>query len=243
MKTVAIIQARMGSTRLPGKILQNLTGIPMLTRVVNRVKRATTVDEVVVATTVEPADSAIEELVKDSGWKYYRGSQDDVLDRYYHAAKQSEADVIVRITSDCPLIDPGVLDRVVREFQNHNPEYAYVSNINPTRHFPRGLDVEVFSLANLELAWNEDTNPAQREHVTPYFYRNPDRFRIFCVTADADHSAHRWTVDTPEDLALIQRIYDHFGHDHFDWKEVLSLCEAHPDWSELNREIAQKAVA
>jgi spore coat polysaccharide biosynthesis protein SpsF len=232
----------MGSTRLPGKILAHLAGAPMLARVVARVGRAATVTRVVVATTTEPADATVAELCVASGWAWYRGSQDDVLDRYYRAAAGVCAEVVVRITSDCPLIDPGVIDRVVREFLDRRPEVAYASNVVPTRSYPRGLDTEVFTFAALERAWHEDRDPASREHVTPYLHRHPELFASHCVVGAADHSAHRWTVDTPEDLELARRIYDTFGHDRFTWEEALAACRDHPEWSDLNRHVQQKAV-
>lgn len=242
MKTVAIIQARMGSTRLPGKVMLDLAGQPMLARDVNRVRRARTVNEVVVATTMKPDDDTIADLCAARDWPCFRGDEQDVLDRYYRAAAERKAEAIVRITSDCPLIDPAVIDLVVDEFTRHQPEADYVSNVIPHRTFPRGLDTEVFSFAALERAWREDRDPAWREHVTPYIYRNPDLFRIACVTDDGDYSHLRWTVDTPEDFEFVQRIYDHFGSDEFSWRDVLTLLVSRPDLIDINQHIEQKAV-
>ena len=143
MKTVAVIQARMGSTRLPGKVLLDLAGEPMLVRVVHRVQRAGLLDEVMIATTIDPADDVIAQLCAVRGWPYTRGSQDDVLDRYYQAALTSQADLVVRITSDCPLIEPTVIDWIVTEFLAFQSEIDYASNVQPPRTFPRGLDTEV----------------------------------------------------------------------------------------------------
>jgi spore coat polysaccharide biosynthesis protein SpsF len=242
MKTVAIVQARMGSTRLPGKVLQDLAGEPMLARVVNRTCRAKTLQEVVIATTTNTVDDVIVKLCEARGWSWFRGSEEDVLDRYYHAAKKYQADFIVRITSDCPLIDPEVIDHVVQEFLERQPEVDYASNTWPRRTFPRGLDTEVMRMDVLERAWREDRNPAWREHVTPYIYRNPDRFRIHNVVSPVDYSAMRWTVDTQEDLAFVRKIYDYFGHDRFSWREVLKVLEEHPEWVEINRYVQQKVV-
>jgi spore coat polysaccharide biosynthesis protein SpsF len=242
MKVVAIIQARMGSTRLPGKVLLDLAGEPMLVRDVNRVRRATLLHEVVVATTMESEDDAIVSLCASRGWSCSRGSQDDVLDRYYQTAVAYDADVVVRITSDCPLIDPDVVDLVVREFLKRQPGIDYASNVLPHRTYPRGLDTEVMRFDALERAWREDTNPALREHVTPYIYRNEGRFRMHGVTSSVDHSAMRWTVDTPEDLGLVRHIYDHFGHDRFSWLEVLAVVQRHPEWLDINRHVKQKEV-
>ncbi|MDT7947017.1 MAG: glycosyltransferase family protein [Thermoflexus sp.] len=242
MKTVAIVQARMGSTRLPGKVLQDLAGEPMLARVVNRTCRAKTLQEVVIATTTNTVDDVIVKLCEARGWSWFRGSEEDVLDRYYRAAKKYQADFIVRITSDCPLIDPEVIDQVVQEFLERQPEVDYASNTWPRRTFPRGLDTEVMRMDVLERAWREDRNPAWREHVTPYIYRNPDRFRIHNVVSPVDYSAMRWTVDTQEDLAFVRQIYDYFGHDRFSWREVLKVLEEHPEWLEINRGVRQKRI-
>lgn len=240
MKTVAIIQARMGSTRLPGKVLRDLAGKPVLAHVVARCQRATLLDQVVVATTDQPDDDAIVSLCKQHDWSNFRGSQDDVLDRYYQAAQHYKADVVARITSDCPLIDPEVIDQVVQAFQANDCDYA--SNTLPPRNYPRGLDVEVFSFDTLSNAWQEDKDPAWREHVTPYIYRHPEIFTLHVVTNDIDYSHMRWTVDTPEDLAFVQKIYESFhGHD-FSWRDVLHLLNQHPEWLEINRNIQQKEV-
>lgn len=242
MKTVAIIQARMGSTRLPGKVLLDLSGEPMLTRVVHRVQRARWVDEVMIATTTHPADEAIARLCAAHGWPCARGSQEDVLDRYYQAAVASQADVVVRITSDCPLIEPTVIDRVVKEILAHPSEIDYASNVQPPRTFPRGLDVEAMRFEALARAWREDTNMAWREHVTPYIYRHPERFRILNIVNPVELSYLRWTVDTPEDYELVRRVYAYFDDDAFSWRDVLSLLEQHPDWLKINCAVEQKVV-
>ena len=241
-KVVAIIQARMGSTRLPGKVLLDLAGAPVLARVVNRCRRAATLDDVVVATTTLAADDPIVELCRANNWKSFRGQEDDVLDRYYHAAMQSQAEVVVRITSDCPLIEPEIIDLTVKTFLEHGA-LDYAGNSLPPRTFPRGLDVEVFSFEALARAWREDTNPAWREHVTPYIYRHPEKFRLHAVINDADLSSRRWTVDTAADLAFVRKIYEQFSHDGFSWREVLKLLEQHPEWLEINRHVVQKEVA
>jgi spore coat polysaccharide biosynthesis protein SpsF len=241
MRTVAIIQARMGSSRLPGKVLLDLAGEPMLARVVQRVRRAQTLHGLVIATTTEPADDVLAALCAARGWPCSRGSRDDVLDRYYRAAQEHGAGVVVRITADCPLIDPGVIDRVVGEFLRRWSHVQYAANDEPRRSYPRGLDTEVFDFASLARAWREDRNPAWREHVTPYLYRRPDLFAAHNVVHEVDYSWHRWTVDTPEDLEFVRRIYDHFGHDRFSWLEVIALLGRHPEWQEINRDVPQKA--
>jgi spore coat polysaccharide biosynthesis protein SpsF len=236
--TTAIIQARMSSTRLPGKVLLDLAGEPMLARVVARTKRAKTIDRTIVATTVEPEDEPIVALCRARGWAVSRGSRDDVLDRYYQAAVADGADPIVRITSDCPLIDPEVIDRVVEHLTTG---VDYASNINPRRTFPRGLDVEAFTFASLAAAWQDASDTSSREHVTPFLYRHPERFRIALVESERPEAAdHRWSVDTPEDYELMRRILARFGDQKFGWLDVLELLDRHPDWIELNRHIAQK---
>ena len=239
--TVAIIQARMGSTRLAGKVLEDLAGQPMLARAVNRTRRAKTLNSIVVATTKQPADDAIVGLCKERGWPFFRGSEEDVLDRYYQAALAFEADVVVRITSDCPLIEPEIIDRMVSEFLSYQPDVDYVSN-SLKRTFPRGLDVEVMSFDALKTVWQEDRDPASREHVTPYIRRHPEKFHIRNVANDTDYSYMRWTVDTIEDLAFVRKIYEHFQDDGFTWKEVLHLLEMHPEWLEINQHVQQKMV-
>lgn len=241
MNVVAIIQARMSSTRLPNKVLEDLAGQPMLARVVNRTRRAKTLDTVVVATTTQPVDDAIVRLCEKQGWPFFRGSEEDVLDRYYQAASAFKADAIVRITSDCPLIEPEILDRVVNKFLFYYPEVEYVSN-TLVYTFPRGLDLEVMSFGALEKAWHEDHNPAWREHVTPYMWRHPEKFRIRNVANDTDYSSMRWTVDTIDDLAFVRKIYECFRNDAFTWKEVLHLLDMHPEWLEINQHVQQKAV-
>ena len=241
MRVIAIIQARMGSTRLPGKVLLDLAGEPVLARVVNRSQRATMLDEVVIATTTESRDEAIVELCSSRGWAHFRGSEDDVLDRYYQAAKKHHADIVVRITSDCPLIEPEIIDLVVQELLKDG-SLDYVSNTLPPRTFPRGLDVEAMTFKTLERAWQEDKNSAWREHVTLYIYRNPEKFNIKAITNDKDLSHMRWTVDTLEDLRFVRYIYDHFGHDYFSWHDVLDLLEEHPEWLEINKNVKQKEV-
>lgn len=241
MKIIAIVQTRSGSSRLPGKVLEGLAGQPMLARVVNRTRRAKTLDTVVVATTTQSADDIIVRLCKERDWPYFRGSEEDVLDRYYRAAVAFKADTIVRITSDCPLIEPEIIDRVVNEFLSYYPEAQYVTNAL-IRTFPRGLDVEVMSFDTLRKAWQEDDNPAWREHVTTYVCHHPEKFKIRNIINDKDYSYMRWTVDTVEDLAFVRKIYEHFQNDAFTWREALHLLEIHPKWLEINRHIQQKVV-
>ncbi len=242
MRVVAIVQARTGSTRLPRKVLADLAGAPVLDRVMARLGRCENLDAVAVATTVESGDDELAEHCAQRGWPVTRGSEQDVLDRYYQAARAHDAEAVARITSDCPLIEPRVVDRVVGQFLARQPDVDYVSNVVPTRTYPRGLDTEVFSFAALERAWREDDRPAFREHVTPYIYNNPELFSVHCVEHERDLSDQRWTVDTPEDMELVRRIYGALGGDAFTWDQVLALLDEHPDWVELNRHVEQKKV-
>jgi spore coat polysaccharide biosynthesis protein SpsF len=242
MKRVAIVQARMGSTRLPGKVLAPLAGEPMLRRVMTRVSRARCVDEALVATTVQPEDDELASLCADWNLPVWRGSEEDVLDRYHGAADLTAADAVVRITADCPFIDPDVIDRVVDAYTKVRPQVDYASNVNPRRTYPRGLDVEVISRDALERAWREDDDLASREHVTPYIWRQPERFRLYNVLGGCDMSRYRWTVDVPEDLLLAQVVYDHFGHHRFAWTDVLALQRERPELRRLNAHVVQKSV-
>jgi spore coat polysaccharide biosynthesis protein SpsF len=239
VRVVAIIQARMGNTRLPGKVLKDLCGATVLARVVNRTSRATLLDEIVVATTVKPADEAIVQECERLSVACFRGDEADVLDRYYRAAQHFFADAIVRITSDCPLIDPEIVDKTVRAFLEERPDYASNTCV-PT--YPRGLDTEVMTLAALQLAWANAIHPYQRSHVTPYIYENPKKFRILSVMGDKNNSAHRWTVDTPEDLEFVRAVYSRFRDDRFLLSGVLNLMEREPQLAEINREVEQKSV-
>ncbi len=243
MKIAAIIQARMGSTRLPGKVFKDLEGEPMLVRVVNRTERAASLDSVIVATTVEPADDQIAKFCAARGWPCYRGSQDDVLNRYYETAVAYKVNAIVRITSDCPLIEPTIVDRVVKKFRTNQAEIDYVTNsrLAPLT-FPRGLDTELMSFEALKRTWAEAKEQSEREHVTLYIYRHPELFNIHKLDNDVDYSYMRWAIDTKEDLEFVRRIYRHFGHDRFSWQQVLALLEQHPEWLEINKHIRQKEV-
>jgi spore coat polysaccharide biosynthesis protein SpsF len=240
MKTVAIVQARMGSTRLPGKVLLPLLEEPLLVRVMRRAGRSSRVDEVVLATTTRRADDQLVALADRERWPVVRGSEDDLLDRYVQAARAHSADVVVRITSDCPLLDPAVVDATIDAFGGGTWDYA--SSALEPRTFPRGLDVEVVAAEALERAWREDPDPASREHATPYIYRHPELFRLLRVPGPDDQSRHRWSVDTPEDYELVRRIYAALGRDDFGWRQALAVVDGHPGWAELNRHVVQKTV-
>lgn len=240
MKVVAIMQARMGSTRLPGKVLEGIGGESMLERVITRLRRAHLINEVWIATTDLAVDDAIVSECRKNSACVSRGDENDVLDRYFRAAQLSKAEVVVRITSDCPLIDPEVTDKTIAAFLETLPDYA--SNVMQ-RTYPRGLDTEVMSFVALERAWRQAQKPYEREHVTPYIYEHPEEFKLLSVTGEEDYSSHRWTVDTPEDLAFIRAVYSRFPADTaFSWRDVLVLLQREPELVELNRFIQQKAA-
>ena len=239
-RVVAIVQARTGSTRLPRKVLEDIAGEPMLARVMERLGRAATVDAVVVATTVEPGDDVLAELAAARGWPCHRGAVDDVLARYHLTALAERADVVVRVCSDCPLIDPEVVDRVVATLLA-DPALDYVSNNEPARTYPIGLDVEAFTFDALDIAHREDRKPEWREHVTPFIKRHPERFAAAGVAATgADRSELRWTVDVPADLEMMRQIYA--GAGDVSSSEVLVWLDAHPEVADLNRDVAQRKV-
>lgn len=241
-RVVAIIQARMGSSRLPGKVLLDIAGRPMVLRVVDRARKASLVDDVIVATTTDPSDDIVADRCRKEGVAVFRGHPTDVLDRFYRAAETTRAEVIVRLTGDCPMLDPDVVDQTLRAFFDADPPVDLALNRFPwDRTFPIGLDTEVFSRAALERAWREAEAPHQREHVVPYLYEVPDRFRVLHVRADEDHGAQRWTVDAPEDLAFVRAVYAAFdGRDDFGWREVIELLERRPELASINAHVPHK---
>lgn len=266
-KTVAIIQARMGSSRLPGKVLLDIAGKPMLSRVTERASRAKKVSQMVIATTAQPEDDAVAAWCAESGFNCYRGSLHDVLDRYYQAARLFNAEVIVRITADCPLIDPLLVDRTVEAFfgkvekqdqqliksvqqttaEGQKHAWDFVANRLPPpwgRTYPIGLDTEVCSFEALEIAWKEAKEPHHREHVLPFLYENSDRFRILLVNHTKNYGMLRWTVDTSEDLELVRRIFAYFGsRDIFSWLEIVDLFQTHPELALINAQVRHKSYA
>ena len=242
MKTIAIIQARMGSSRLPGKVLLDICGQPMLARVVSRVSQASALDEVIVATSTSRDDDQLALFCERYSWSCFRGSQLDVLDRFYRAASAFRADVIVRVSADCPLIDPEITDQVAAAVIYASGQYDYAANMLPPRTFPRGVDVEAFTFEALERTWHEAEDASSREHVTPWIYHNPDRFRVVAIKNDTDESEHRWTVDVPEDLEVVRLIFGHFGSTEFRWRDVVDACRQNPEWFRINAHIQQRAA-
>jgi spore coat polysaccharide biosynthesis protein SpsF len=241
VKVVAIIQARMGSTRLPGKVLKDLCGETVLARVVKRTRRAKLLDEVVVATTVQSADELIVRECERLGVACFRGDEADVLDRYYRAAQEFSADAIVRITSDCPLIDPELIDEHVRRLLDRWSEVDFVTNMLE-QTFPLGLAVEAMPVDVLCRMKRMSQSDVLKEHVTTLAYVDTAIFRIDHVLHCQDLSQLRWTVDTPEDLKLVRLIFQHFGNDHFSWKDILPILAEHSSWPEINRGIQQRSL-
>lgn len=258
-RVVAIIQGRMTSSRLPGKILADIAGQPMLQRVFIRTSRSASVSQTIFATTTDSTDDPVAEYCNFSGIPYTRGSLYDVLDRYYQTAKSAKADVVVRITADCPVIDPELIDSVVNTLLEG--EYDFVCNRLPppwTRTYPIGLDVEACTFAALKTAWQEAKEPQQREHVMPYFYEgvqlitdnrlihtgiSPRGYHIALLHHTTDFGDYRWTVDTPEDLEFMRQVYAHFeGRDDFSWKEVLELVHDHPELMKINAGVKHKTL-
>ncbi len=243
-RIVTIIQARMGSSRLPGKVLLNLGGRPVLAQEAIRAARAELVHELVIATTTDAADDPIEAFCEENGYACFRGNVYDVLDRYYQAAKWVGADIIVRLTADCPMIDPQVIDEVLRQFITSGADFG-CNRLPPPwkRTFPIGLDVEVCTFAALERAWNEAEIKYEREHVMPYLYDEPGRFKVIVVDAEDDQGALRWTVDTPQDLEMLRRFWALLGdRDDFTWREALAVYQAHPELAEINAAVQHKKL-
>jgi glutamate-1-semialdehyde 2,1-aminomutase len=240
MKVVAIVQARLGSTRLPGKVLKPLGMRSLIGVLLERLSKSKEIAEVLVATSATAINAPLEEHVRSLGFGCFRGDESDVLDRYLRAAAASGADVVVRVTGDCPLIDPDLVDEVVRRFKATNADYT--SNTSPPT-FPDGLDTEVFTYAALERAAREATEPYDREHVTPYLRRS-EGFARSVFQGDDDFSSLRWTVDELADYEVVRRVFDHFAPDiHFGWRQVLELQHDRPEIFEGNRAIERNAGA
>lgn len=229
-RTIAVVQARMSSRRLPGKVLQPLQGAPMIVRQLERVRRAQRLDEVVVATSTDVSDDVIADVVGTLGIRSLRGPLDDVLARYVRAIDEAHADVVVRLTADCPLISPSVIDQVVDAF--HSSEWDYLSNtLQPT--YPDGMDVEVTTAQALRQVAAESTDAAEREHVTLGIYRRSEQFSLgnYVDPDGNDRSNLRWTVDNAGDMEFVQRIYSELlpGNPKFDYSDVLNFLDSHPD--------------
>lgn len=223
------------ATRLPGKPLKKVLGKPLLLYLTDRLKRVKLADQVIIATTLNPAD---DKIVAAATVPCFRGSEVDVLDRYYQTAKEFSADVVVRVTGDCPLIDPKIVDRMIAFFLNGDFDYATNTLV---RTYPRGMDVEVFTFKALEKAAHEAKAPEEREHVTPYFYRHPEMFKLGSLTGERDLSRYRVTVDTEEDLKLITLLLETVKKD-FDLDDLVKVLQENPEWERINAHVQQKAL-
>jgi len=242
-KTAVIIQARMGSTRLPGKVMKELKGKAVLWHDIQRIKKSKMIDEIIIATTTKKQDQIIYKKALEWGVKAFRGSEEDVLKRYYDAAAENDVDTVVRITSDCPLIDPQVIDEIIKYYNVH--DYTLVTNAGSdlgNRTYPRGLDTEVFSFNVLEEAFNKSEERYQREHVTPFIYENYDD--IYYYKNDKNLSNYRLTLDTKEDYELIKAVYDELynGEHDFYLNEIIELLDDNKELLKLNEKIKQKKL-
>jgi spore coat polysaccharide biosynthesis protein SpsF (cytidylyltransferase family) len=236
MSIIAIIQARVSSTRLPKKVLEKIEDRTVLEHVINRVQAAKKIDDIVVATTVKKEDLEIVQLCAKLGVSVFCGSEDDVLDRHYQAARLFKADHIVRITSDSPLIDPMVIDEVIKLYFKEEADYA--TNAMPAT-YPDGLDTEVFSFKTLKIAWKNAKLSSEREHVTPYIWKNPNIFKIVNLKCEYNLNDKRWTLDEPEDFKFIKIIYKNlYSEDSlFGMKKILDFLKKHLEIEELNNNI------
>lgn len=234
MKTSIILQARMGSSRLPEKMLKHICGKSILRLELERLKYSKNIDEILVATTTSKKDDVIETESRSLKVKVFRGSEEDVLARYYYAAKENNVDIIVRVTGDCPLIDPHLIDKMIDEFKKN--KYDYISNTNPPT-YPDGLDVEVFSFSALEKAFKEAKLSSEREHVTPYIWKNKQLFKTKNIESPIDLSSHRWSVDTETDLMFVKKIYEYLYREDklFLTNDILELLKRKPELSKINK--------
>ncbi len=243
MKVTVVVQARTGSTRLPNKVMMPLAGRPLLERMLERVRHASAPDEIIVATTVQRDDDPIRDLCGDIGVRCYSGDTLDLLGRHYNAGIATNADAVVKIPSDCPLIDPAVIDRVIGHFLENQDRFDYVSNLHPPS-WPDGQDVEIIPMAMLDVAHRESLRQLEREHTTPFFWEQPERFRIGNVLWEKglDYSmSHRWTIDYPEDYRFLDAVYNELYTQEgtiFNVDTVLGLLGSRPDIMEINSRLA-----
>jgi spore coat polysaccharide biosynthesis protein SpsF len=244
MSVVGIVQARAGSSRLPGKVLRPINGVPMLVKVLSRMARSERLDRIVLATTTEAGDDPVADLALSTGALVARGDAFDVLDRFHTALQLvPDATVVVRVTADCPFIDPGIIDDVIALRERERADFA-ANRLPPPapRTYPVGLDVEVCTVDALERAWREAERPFEREHVMPYLYSEPSRFRVVVAQLDEDLSGFRWTVDEPADLAAAEALDAACGPEPYDWRHVLDIARARPDITAINAGLGQKHV-
>lgn len=241
MPTVAVVQARMTSTRLPGKVLLEVLGRPMLSYQLERVARVPSIDAIVIATTTNATDDPVEAFAREGGFGLHRGPEHDVLARFDGALSDSDAETVVRLTADCPLTDPDVIEQVIQRYKTADSVCDYVTNAIP-RSYPAGLDVEVIKREALEAAAAEASDPYDREHVTPFLYRNPERFRLLSVVLDPSLAWERWTLDEPGDFELIKRVLEALYpiNPSFRMRDVIRVLDENPDWRGLNGSVREK---
>ena len=230
-KVVLIVQARMGSTRLPAKIHKPILGKPMLQRELERLTKAKKANVVIVATSTDPADDLVIDIAKAAGVQSFRGDEKDVLDRYYQAAKAADATLVVRATGDCPLQDPHVIDEVIERYFATDVDYT-----KQPENYPEGLDTEAFSFAALEASWKEAKLPSEREHVTLFIRNHPERFKLDeWRNGDSDYSSMHWSVDTAADFEFATKVYEYLGESMFHKEDVLAVLGKHPELLEINK--------
>jgi spore coat polysaccharide biosynthesis protein SpsF len=242
LNIVTVIQSRMDSTRLPGKVMMPLAGKPLLYRMYERVAASELIGKIIIAATEEEKDIPIIQLCKENKIDYYRGHSTDLLDRHYQAAKFFDADVVVKIPSDCPLIDPNIIDKVIKYYIDNHHNYDFVSNLHPPS-YPDGNDVEIMTMQTLEDAWKNAKLPLEREHTTPYFWENPEKFRIGNIVWETglDFSmTHRFTIDYQEDYDFIKTVYDELYSESkiFVLDDIINLLTGTPDIRKLNKKYA-----
>jgi spore coat polysaccharide biosynthesis protein SpsF len=238
MKIVTVIQARTGSTRLPDKVLLPLAGKPLIIRMLERVRKSEITGNIVVAVTKEESDDKLADICNAEGYNIFRGHTTDLLDRHYQAGLEYNAEAVVKIPSDCPLIDPQIITRVINTFISSESKYDYVSNLHPAT-YPDGNDVEIMSMHALEKAWKEAGKDFEREHTTPFLWENPELFRIGNVEWETgfDYSmSQRWTIDYREDYLFIKEVYDALYENNADFglNDILNFLEAHPEVKAIN---------
>ena len=234
MNFLAIVQARMGSTRLPGKVMKEIMGVPSIKYLLDRLSRSTKLNEIIVATSSEKANRPLIEYLEEIGYKVFVGSEDNVLERYYLASANYKNHNIIRITGDCPLVDPLLLDKMIDHYVANDADY--LSNIWP-RSFPKGLDIEIFSYHSLNRAYHETSDKYDLEHVTPYI-RESGKFNVANYLNKNDYSNQRWTVDWPEDFELIKEIFEYFTPEiFFSWEAIISLYQDKPEIFNINKHL------
>lgn len=242
LKIVTVVQARTGSSRLPNKVMMSVCGEPLLIRMLERVRSAEFIGTLVVATSTNPEDDVIGELCERFGINCYRGHPTDLLDRHYQAGKYYDADAVVKIPSDCPLIDPRIIDRVIKEYIENN--HDFVSNLHPAS-YPDGNDVEIMKFSVLEEAWLNAVKDYEREHTTPYIWENKEKYNLKNVswcTGDDFSSSHRWTIDYEEDYIFIHSVYKelYYRKKNFSIYDILNLLNEKPYLNEINKKFTGK---